>query len=44
VALDQEYFSPQDFSELYDKADAIARIISGFITSLLKDLRRARTR
>ena len=44
VVLDQEYVSPQDFSELYDKADAVARIISGFITSLLKDSRRPRTR
>ncbi len=44
VALDQEYFSPQDFSKLYDKADVVARIISGFITSLLKNSKRTRSR
>ena len=36
VASDQEYLSESDFSELYDKAEGVARIISGFITSLLR--------
>lgn len=35
VALDQEYFTERDFSTLYDHADTVARITSGFITSLL---------
>ena len=34
VALDQEYFSQRDFSEHYDQAETVARITSGFITSL----------
>ena len=41
VALDQEYFSQRDFSELYGQAETVARITSGFITSLL--VRSART-
>jgi len=42
VALDQDYLSEQDFAGLYSKADEVARILSGFITSLLT--RSARTR
>ena len=34
VAVDQEYVTKEDFSLLYEKADEVARIISGFITSL----------
>lgn len=36
VAHDQQYVSQKDFGELYEKAEEIARIISGFITSLLR--------
>ena len=43
VAVDQEYLSEKDFSELYDKAEEVARIISGFITSLLRQPTRSRT-
>jgi len=35
VALDQEYFTQRNFSELYDQAETVARITSGFITSLI---------
>jgi four helix bundle protein len=35
VALDQEYVSEREFTALYDKGEEVARIISGFITSLL---------
>jgi len=42
VALDQDYLSEQDFAGLYSKSDEVARILSGFITSLLT--RSARTR
>jgi four helix bundle protein len=36
VALDQEYLSEKQFVALYEKADEVARILSGFITSLLR--------
>ena len=36
VALDQEYLTDKEFSALYEKAEEVARIISGFITSLLR--------
>jgi four helix bundle protein len=36
VALDQEYLSEQEFSGLYENADEVAKIISGFITSLIR--------
>lgn len=36
VAIDQEYLTDKAFSLLYEKADEVARIISGFITSLLR--------
>ncbi len=39
VALDQEYVTHPDFTKLYEKADEIAKIISGFITSLLRGSR-----
>jgi four helix bundle protein len=42
VAMDQEYLNDADFSKLYDKTDEVARILSGFITSLLR--RSVRTR
>jgi four helix bundle protein len=44
VALDQEYLSNKDFPTLYEKADEVARIISGFITSLLRPSARTRPR
>ena len=34
VVVDQEYLAEKDFSLLYEKVDEVARIISGFITSL----------
>jgi four helix bundle protein len=34
VAVDQQYLSEGDFAELYEKADEVAKTISGFITSL----------
>jgi len=43
VVLDQEYLGEREFSELYDKADEVARIISGFITSLIGRSGRSRT-
>ncbi len=43
VVVDQEYLSEKDFSQLYEKADEVARIISGFITSLLRQSGRHRT-
>ncbi len=42
VALDQEYLTETDFSALYEKADEVARILSGFITSLLRQSTRRR--
>ncbi len=43
VALDQEYLSEKDFSALYEKDDEVARILSGFITSLLRQSPRRRS-
>jgi four helix bundle protein len=43
VALDQEYVSDTEFSTLYAKADEVARILSGFITSLLRRSTRSTT-
>jgi four helix bundle protein len=42
VAIDQEYMSEKDFSKLYEKAEEVARILSGFITSLLRRSARPR--
>ncbi len=36
VALDQSYISETKFVELYKKTEEIAKILSGFITYLLK--------
>jgi four helix bundle protein len=36
VALDQNYITDQQFSEQYQKTDEIARMLSGFITSLIR--------
>ncbi len=36
VAVDQKYLGRTEFSELYNKAEEVAKIISGFITSLLR--------
>jgi four helix bundle protein len=36
VAIDQEYVSEKEFANLYEKAEEIAKILSGFITSLLR--------
>ncbi len=36
VAIDQEYLAEEDFAKLYEKAEEIAKILSGFITSLLR--------
>ncbi len=36
VAIDQEYLSDREFSKLYDKAEEVAKILSGLITSLLR--------
>ena len=36
VAVDQYFVGERDFSELYGMADEVARIISGFITSLMR--------
>jgi four helix bundle protein len=44
VAVDQEYLGEQDFAGLYRKADEVARIISGFITSLLTRSARNRSK
>ena len=35
VAFDQEYVGKDDFAALYQKCEEVARITSGFITSLL---------
>jgi len=43
VVPDQEYLGEREFSELYDKADEVARIMSGFITSLIRRSVRSRT-
>jgi hypothetical protein len=43
VAVDQEYVSDTEFSTLYAKADEVARIPSGFITSLLRRSTRSST-
>ena len=37
VALDQGYISPHKFEALFQKADEIARLISGFIQYLLRN-------
>lgn len=44
VALDQDYLSDQEFTRMYEKADEIGKIISGFITSLRRQSPRARSR
>jgi len=36
VALDQDYISENEFKKLYAKAEEVAKILSGFITYLLK--------
>ena len=36
VAIDQEYLNDREFSKLYDKAEEVAKILSGLITSLLR--------
>lgn len=38
VALDQDYISEGKFKELYAEAEKVAKILSGFITYLLKKL------
>ena len=43
VVLDREYLSEREFSELFDKADMVARIISGFITSIIRRSGQSRT-
>lgn len=43
VAMDQEYLTHKDFSVLYEKTDEVARILSGFITSLLRRSTRTRS-
>ncbi len=37
LTLDQDYLNQQECSGLYDIADEVARIISGFITSLIRE-------
>jgi len=44
VVLDQEHLGERECSELYDKADEVARIISGLITSLIRQSGRNRRR
>lgn len=39
VALDQNYISEDKFKEIYKKTDEVAKIISGFITYLLNELK-----
>ncbi len=39
VASDQNYISQDKFKELYAKAEVVAKILSGFITYLLKELK-----
>lgn len=39
VALDQGYISGAKFKELYERAEETARILSGFITYLLNELK-----
>lgn len=39
VALDQDYISENKFKELYSKIDEVAKILSGFITYLLNELK-----
>lgn len=43
VALDQSYISEIKFVELYKKTEEIAKILSGFITYLLKTQRTQQT-
>jgi len=42
VAIDQDYVNDKDFSQLYEKTEEVARILSGFITSLLRHTMRSR--
>lgn len=39
VTVDQSYISEGAFKELYAKADEVAKILSGFITYLLNELK-----
>ena len=39
VALDQNYITEKEFKEFYSKADEVAKILSGFITYLLNELK-----
>jgi four helix bundle protein len=43
VGLDQGYMNETEFAKLYGKADEVARILSGFITSLLRRSSRPRS-
>ncbi len=36
IALDQSYITQEVFSMLYDKSEEVAKLLSGFITYLLK--------
>jgi four helix bundle protein len=36
VALDQEYVTRDQFSQLYDRADEVSRVLSGFMAYLRK--------
>jgi four helix bundle protein len=36
VAIDQTYITDEQFSQIYTKAEEVARIVSGLITSLRK--------
>lgn len=39
VALDQRYIAESKFGEIYAKSEEVARILSGFITYLLNQLK-----
>jgi four helix bundle protein len=43
VAMDRDYVRDMEFSTLYAKTDEVARILSGFITSLLRRSARSGT-
>jgi len=40
VALDQKYVSQEVFEEIYNQAEKVSKLTSGFITYLLKDERK----
>jgi four helix bundle protein len=42
VALDQKYISQDEFQKIYDQAEKVSRLDSGFITYLLQNKKKSK--